>query len=127
MRALRSAVAIHLALVVAQAVFAGQFLAGADASVVLHERVGQIAAAVALIQIAISALRRIPARTFVPFLVTSILVFLAEGLQIGTGYGRFLAVHVPLGVLICGAVAAQLVWTFRWPVAADGQRSSKPR
>ena len=113
MRSLGWVVAIHLALVVAQAVFAGQFLAGADTSVVLHEVAGQIAAAVALIQIAICAIRRIPARTFVPFLVTSILVFLAEGLQIGTGYGRFLAVHVPLGVLICGAVATQLAWVLQ--------------
>ena len=113
MTLLRGVLIVHLILVVAQAVLAGQFLSGADWSVVLHERFGQATATIALIQIAVCALRRVPPRTFVPFLVTSILVFLAEGLQIGTGYGRFLAVHVPLGALILGAVAVQIVWSFR--------------
>jgi hypothetical protein len=45
--------------------------------------------------------------------MASALIFLAEGLQIGTGYGRFLTVHVPLAVLIFGGLAAQTVWVFR--------------
>jgi hypothetical protein len=42
----------------------------------------------------------------------SIFIFLGEGLQIGTGYGRFLNVHVPLGVIIFGGVSAQAVSVF---------------
>jgi hypothetical protein len=36
-------------------------------------------------------------------------------LQIGTGYGRFLNVHVPLGVLIVAAVSWQTLSVFLKP------------
>jgi hypothetical protein len=45
-------------------------------------------------------------------------IFLCEGLQVGTGSGRFLNVHIPLSVVIAGAVVGQLVWAFRRPVYA---------
>jgi hypothetical protein len=102
-------IGLHLALVIAQAVTAGQFLSGADGSVVAHERFGQIVAAIGLLQIPLAAIRR----NSVAFLITCVVIFLAEALQISTGYGRFLGVHIPLGLLIAGGLAAQLVWLFR--------------
>jgi hypothetical protein len=110
---LRLTLTLHLLTVLAQAVLAGQFLSGLDHSVLFHEIGGQFAAAVAFIQILVIATYKVPRRDFVPFLVSSILIFMAEGLQIGTGYGRFLGVHIPLGVFICGGVTAQLVWSLR--------------
>lgn len=103
--------AAHLITVIAQAVFAGQFLAGSDSHVAFHERAGQLAAALGIVQVLVVAGRRIPKKSLLAFLVSSIAVVLAEALQIGTGYARFLAVHVPLGVLICATLAVQLAWS----------------
>jgi hypothetical protein len=44
--------------------------------------------------------------------IGTLFVLIAEGLQIGTGYGRFLAVHIPLAVISTGAVVAQTVQQF---------------
>jgi hypothetical protein len=105
---LRAVVATHLLLAVVQAVLAGQFLSGADHTVVLHELLGLLAMASGLAQ-ALACIKRAP----LGFLIFSIVIVLAEALQIGTGYGRFLAVHIPLGVIICAGLATQLTWLIR--------------
>jgi hypothetical protein len=46
-------------------------------------------------------------------LIGGVLVMLAELLQSGTGYARFLRVHVPLGVIVFGAVLLQTISVFR--------------
>jgi hypothetical protein len=46
-------------------------------------------------------------------LVASIFIFVAEGLQLATGYGRFLGVHIPLGVFVFGAATGMMIWSFR--------------
>jgi hypothetical protein len=104
---------VHAIGVFAQAVFAGQFLSGVDGAVFGHEAVGWLVVAVCLLQIAVSVSLRVPRGGTLPFTLSSTLIFLAELLQAGTGYGRFLEVHIPLGGLILGGVAAQLVWVFR--------------
>jgi hypothetical protein len=78
-----------------------------------HEAVGWLVLAVCLLQIAVSVSLCAPRGGTLPFTLSSTLIFLAELLQAGTGYGRFLEVHIPLGALILGGVAAQLVWVFR--------------
>ena len=45
-------------------------------------------------------------------LIASLFVFLAEALQVVTGYGRFLSVHVPLGVVIFGTLMVQTANVF---------------
>lgn len=109
---LRIVVGLHALGVAVQAVFAGQFLSGGDGSVRWHEATGWIVAAVCLAQILLAAILRIPRKALLPFLLSSILILLAELLQVGTGYGRFLGVHVPLGVFLFGAVIAQTAWVF---------------
>jgi hypothetical protein len=110
---LRVTLTAHLLAALAQTIFAGQFLSGTDHYVVFHEIGGQFVAALGLAQILVIARYRVPHPDFVPFLVSSILILLAEALQIGTGYGRFLTVHIPLGVLICSGIAAQLARSLR--------------
>jgi hypothetical protein len=106
---LRLILSVHLLLVFAQAVFAGQFLSGSDGAVLFHEVNGWTLAGICLVQIVLSfVLKRIP----LWFAIVTVFVFLCEGLQIGTGYGRFLAVHVPLGILTFGLVVWQAVWAF---------------
>ena len=50
----------------------------------------------------------------------SIFVFLGEGLQLGTGYARFLDVHIPLGVIVFGVVTAQAALVFLRPASPAG-------
>jgi hypothetical protein len=107
---LRLTLAAHVLLVFAQAVFAGQFLSGSDGAVVFHEVNGWTLLGICAAQIVLSfLLKRVP----LWFAISTVFVFLCEGLQIGTGYGRFLGVHVPLGILTFGLVVWQGVWVFR--------------
>jgi hypothetical protein len=109
---LRTAVVCHALAVLTQAVFAGEFLSGSDSQVKFHEVTGWIVVAISLGQIAIVAVLMRSSGLSLMLLFGSIFIFLGEGLQIGTGYGRFLNVHVPLGVIIFGSVAAQAVSVF---------------
>lgn len=104
---LRIVVVLHALGVFAQAVFAGQFMSGSDAAVQFHEVDAWILLGICLVQIAFAfSVKAAP----LWFAVLTVLIFLFEGLQIGTGYGRFLGVHVPLAVLTFGAVSWQAVW-----------------
>ncbi len=110
---LRIVLVVHLIGVLAQAVLAGQFLSGMDGAVYRHEVAGWSVLAVCLLQIVVATSLRVPHGGTLLFAVWTALIFLAETLQEGTGYARFLEIHVPLGVLILGGVAAQLVWVLR--------------
>ena len=112
---LRIVLVCHALAVLTQAVFAGQFLSGSDSQVQFHEVTGWIVLAICLGQIAIVAALMRSGRVSLMLLFGSIFVLLGEGLQIGTGYGRFLNVHVPLGVIIFGSVAAQAFSVFLKP------------
>ena len=95
-----------------QAVFAGQFLSGVDAQVVFHERLAWVIFALAAAQIVLAVgLLRAGAPHW--FLVASIFILIAEGLQLGTGYGRFLGVHIPLGVFVFGVATWLMLWSFQ--------------
>jgi hypothetical protein len=93
-----------------QATLAGQFLSGEDSAVKIHEVTGWVIAGICLIQIVIAVVvKTVP----LWFVISSVAVFLGEGLQVGTGYGRFLNVHIPLSILITTFVIWQILWTFR--------------
>jgi len=101
---------LHATGVLMQATLAGRFLSGDDGSVVVHEVTGWVIAGVCLVQILLAVIvKTVP----LWFVIASVVTFLAEGLQVGTGYGRFLNVHIPLSILITGAVMAQILWAFR--------------
>jgi hypothetical protein len=107
---LRGVLALHVLGVIVQATLAGQFLSGADGAVPIHEIVGWAVTVLGLLQIALAiAARGIP----LWFVIASAGTFLGEGLQVGTGYGRFLGVHIPLSILIFGIVIWQTTWVFR--------------
>ena len=110
---LRIILILHTIAVLTQSVFAGQFLSGIDSQVVFHERSAYVILALALAQIALSALGLKSGVGSLWLLFGSTFVFLAEGLQMGTGYGRFLGVHVPLGVIVFGALMWQTSLAFR--------------
>ncbi len=112
--ALRTIVCVNLLAIFVQAIYAGQFLSGMEAPVRFHEWSAWAILGLTALQLLVSAVyRRIHPGHGLWMALSTISIFLAEGLQVGTGYGRFPAVHVPLGVLIFGGVLCQAVWLFR--------------
>lgn len=106
---LRVILIFHALVVLMEAVFAGQFLSGVDSPVLFHERTAWVVVGLCVIQIVVILVTRGPFW----LVISSIFILLAEALQTGTGYGRFLGVHIPLGVLIFGGVTWQAVQVFR--------------
>lgn len=120
---LRLILVIHSLAVLSESVFAGQFLSGEDSQVKFHELTGWIVLAICAIQIVFAALLLRTGITSLWLVFSSFFLFLAEGLQIGTGYGRFLNVHVPLGVIIFAVVSGQTILAFVKRTSADGLRN----
>lgn len=111
----------HALGVFAQSVLAGQFLSGIDRPVKFHEWTGWGVLAISAIQVIIVAVFMRSGKSSLWLFFGSILVFLAEGLQVGTGYGRFLEVHIPLGVVVFGAVTWQAISAFLRPTPSGGR------
>jgi hypothetical protein len=109
---LRVVLTLHSLAVLTQAVFAGQFLSGVDAQVVFHEWTAWLVLGLAVVQV-VAAVVLLWAGAPLWLIVASIFVLIAEGLQVGTGYGRFLGVHIPLGVLVFGLVTWLMIWSYR--------------
>lgn len=110
--ALRVLLSLHALAVLTQAALAGQFLSGAEGPVVFHVWTAWLIVALSAAQIVLSLqLLRLGGPMWLA--VASIFIFIAEGLQVGTGYGRFLGVHIPLAVFVFGAVIGMLLWVFR--------------
>lgn len=112
MLSLRIVVVIHALGIVIQSALAGLFLSGSVGPVVLHEWTAWGLLAIAAVQVGLSLVQSKQTRGLV-FAISSLFVLLAEVLQTGTGYGRFLGVHIPLSVVLFGAVAWQLGEIFR--------------
>lgn len=113
LQTLRVICVIHIVAVFAQAVYAGQFLSGETGPVRLHEVGAWIILIAASAQVILTILRGRSQSHSLPLILSSVGVLLCEGLQIGTGYGRFLEVHVPLAVLIFGGLTWQALQLFR--------------
>ncbi|GEM_PF-1343751 len=110
---LRLVLIVHCAALLAQPSFAGEFLSGTDGVVKFHEWTAWAILALGLLQIAAVVAAMRPQIVSWWMLIGSIFILLAEILQAGTGYARFLRVHVPLGVVIFGAVLLQTISVFR--------------
>lgn len=117
---LRLVLVCHVLAAFVQSVFAGQFLAGSDTQVMFHEVTGWVVLAICALQIILAAMLLRSRTTSLGLVFSSGFVFLAEGLQVGTGYGRFLNVHVPLGVAIVAVVGLQTILLFRKQPSPEG-------
>lgn len=110
----------HLLAVLAQPVYAGRYLTGDVDAMQVHGLVGSLLALVAMALVAGALAYVVAARGRLWLLPATVLLFLAEGFQIGMGYSRELHLHVPLGVAI--VVAAVLLAAWVWsPAAARGR------
>ena len=100
--------------ILAQGFFAGSFLSGSDSAVSFHEIGGWIALALALAQLAM--LVGTAGRKYgLWLLMSSVGIVLGEALQLGSGYGRFLQVHIPLAVILVGGITWQILWIVLHP------------
>ncbi|MBO0727450.1 MAG: hypothetical protein J2P52_17760 [Blastocatellia bacterium] len=105
MTALRVALAIHAASGFAQAVSAGFFLSGRDAAVGFHGGIARFMMIISLLQVIAAVFLWKPGGQPPRIALISGAIFLAEIVQIGTGFTHILPVHVPLAVgIILGLV-----------------------
>jgi hypothetical protein len=100
---------LQAVVVVMQGALAGQFLSGVDRAVRFHELGGWLAFALATVQVLLTF--GLPNRLAnLTFIVMSAVVAVCEILQLGTGYGRYLQVHLPLALVIVGVLTWQVLW-----------------
>jgi hypothetical protein len=110
--ALRLVAATHAIAICLQPVLAGVYLNGSGGALRIHEPIGLAVATIALIQLLAATIWWRSGGRFAAPLV-SLLVLIGESVQIGMGYSRALALHLPLGIALVGAVVAFAFWTRR--------------
>jgi hypothetical protein len=114
---LRLVITVHLLAVLAQPVLAGRYLTGDVDAIEVHGLVGSLLMLVTMTVFAAALAYVLAGRGRLWVLPVIVLLFLAEGFQIGMGYARELQLHVPLGVaiVVTSVLLAAWVWT---PTAA---------
>jgi hypothetical protein len=111
---LRIILVLHAALIVAQPIAAGYFLAGnVDAMTDIHATIGGSVWMVAFLQTIVAACYTIAGRGRLWPTVASAVLVVAEFVQLTFGYAQNFAVHIPLGTAIVTAVVWMTVWSFR--------------
>lgn len=113
----------HLVAVLAQPVLAGRYLTGDVDAIKAHGLIGSLMALGAMVLIAGALAYVVGGRGRLWVLPVMVLLFLAEGFQIGMGYSRQLHLHVPLGVAI--VVAAVLLAAWVWTPSAARPRGAR--
>jgi hypothetical protein len=118
---LRVLLTVHVLAVLGQPVLAGLYLSGDVDAIAVHGAVGLALAAVGLVLIAGALAYVLVGRGRWWLLPATVVLFFAEGLQVGFGYARQLNLHVPLGVLVVtvSILLAAWVWT---PAARRARR-----
>jgi hypothetical protein len=101
-RFFQGAVIAQVLLILAQPVLIGLFLSGGDSSKLdAHEMVGSAVGAAGIF-VVIAAV-----------VLWSVLLLVAEVVQLTMGYDRHLGIHVPLGVALAIAASSLYTWAFR--------------
>jgi len=110
--ALRLVAVTHAIAICLQPVLAGVYLNGSGGALRIHEPIGMAVATIALVQLLAATIWWRSGGRFAAPLV-SLLVLIGESVQIGMGYSRDLALHIPLGIALVGAVVTFAFWTRR--------------
>ena len=113
---------VHAAVAGAQPVLAGSYFEGNVDAIVRHGLNGSLLPLLSMIQFGAAVLFWRPGRgPGWPALATAGLFF-AEGIQIGMGYSRSLAIHIPLGVAIVDTLVAMAIWALTWRPGRGARR-----
>jgi hypothetical protein len=115
---LRIPVTLNLLAVLVQPVLAGRYLTGEVDAIGTHAAVGSGLAALGLLTAGLALLHVVAGRGAPWVLLAAVGLFLALGFQIGMGYARAMAVHVPLGVgiVLASVLLTAGVWSRRLAV-----------
>jgi hypothetical protein len=120
----RTVVTVEAVLGVLQPFLAGGFLSGNYGMLDLHALNASAVGIVCLLQIVAAVLLWRPGGGPAWPAQASAALFLAEGMQIGLGYARNLAIHVPLGTAIVACLIMMLVWSWRTSPAVEAAGES---
>lgn len=111
---LRPVALVHLLLLFAQAVLAGQFLTANTFAFEWHRFNGTaVIMSVALAQCILAVLAWRKKVQPLAFVLASVGLYIAEGAQIGVGFSGRMSVHIPLGVLIFGVGLTLALMAFK--------------
>ncbi|TCP57272.1 hypothetical protein EV191_1011225 [Tamaricihabitans halophyticus] len=121
---LRVVVVANSVAVLAQPVLAGGYLSGNFNYLRVHESVAHAVISVMFVQGIIAIAYWFPGGGSVFPLLASIVQWFSIAMQLGMGYSRQLAVHIPLGVFIA-LLSCFLVWWVCRPAAARGRREAR--
>lgn len=109
----RVAITLAALMMVLQAVLAGQFLAGTYQALGMHRDNATYAGIMVLVAAACALLIWRPGRgPFWPFPAT-LALFGLIAVQIMLGFGRVLAVHIPLGLAIIALCGRLALWSWQ--------------
>jgi hypothetical protein len=110
--ALRLVAVVHAIAICLQPILAGVYLNGSGSALRIHEPVGMAVATIGLVQLlAATVWWRSGGRLCAAGV--SLLIIAGEATQIGMGYSRDLALHIPLGIALVAGTVAFAVWTRR--------------
>lgn len=118
----RVVVLAHAAAMALMPYFAGAFLEGAYPALAVHAALGGALMAIALVGLVAAVLLRWPGRLPLWPAGALLAILLLTGVQLGLGYGRALAWHLPLGVLLVASSVALAVWAWTPGRAARSAR-----
>jgi hypothetical protein len=112
--ALVAVIIVHTVVACAQPVLAGAYFEGDVDAIGTHGLNGSLLPLLSMIQFGAAVLFWRPGRGPGWPAVATVGLFLAEGIQIGMGYSRSLAIHIPLGVAIVASLLALSIWAVTW-------------
>lgn len=110
---LRLLAALHSVVVAAQPVLAGWYLAGDVDALAVHALNASILTALSLVLLVGALVYWLFGRGRGWPVLAAVVLFVAETLQIGFGYRRELALHIPLGVAIVACALLLVIGVFR--------------
>ncbi|MFC5995064.1 hypothetical protein ACFQE5_12660 [Pseudonocardia hispaniensis] len=110
--ALRVLLTGQLLAVLAQPVLAGLFLTGDVDAITGHGLIGSLLPLLGLLVVGGASAYVLGGRGRLWVLPAAVVLFLAEGLQVGMGYARTLQMHIPLGVAIVTVSVLSTIWVW---------------
>ena len=126
LQVLRASLLLHTAFVIAQPIAAGYFLAGnVDEMTNVHSVIGGTIWMIALLQTVAAVCYAIGSRGRIWPALISVVLVVAEIVQLTFGYLQNFAVHVPLGTAIVGTVCWMTVWSFRRTARLSRQEAKR--
>lgn len=117
---LRGVITAHLVAVLVQPVFAGLFLTGDVDAIEVHGAVGTGLGLVGMLVVGATLAYVLGGRGRLRVLPVAVVLLVADVLQIGFGYARLLALHIPLGVAVVTASVLLAIWV--WGPSARAAR-----